>query len=60
MSAAPPKTHGRQPMPSFAANATSMIPSFDQKPENGGTPRIASQPRPNVTHVIFMAPLSRP
>ena len=31
-----------------------MILSLDQKPENGGTPRIASQPRPKVTQVIFM------
>ena len=40
--AAMPKTHGRQPSPMKAA---SMILSLDQKPENGGTPRIASQPR---------------
>ena len=31
-----------------------MTLSLDQKPENGGTPRIASQPRPKVTQVIFM------
>ena len=53
MRAARPKTHGRQPSPMKAA---SMILSLDQKPENGGTPRIASQPTPKVTQVIFMAP----
>ncbi len=37
-------------------NAASMILSLDQKPENGGTPRMASQPRAKVAHVIFMAP----
>ncbi|MNW51469.1 hypothetical protein D3C74_289540 [compost metagenome] len=31
-----------------------MILSLDQNPENGGMPRIASQPRPNVTQVTFM------
>ncbi len=54
ISAAPPKTHGRQPSP--VANAVSMILSLLQKPENGGTPRMASQPQPKVTQVIFIAP----
>ena len=57
ISAAPPKTHGRQPSP---MNAASMILSLLQKPENGGTPRIASQPSPKVTQVIFMTPDSPP
>ena len=46
-----PNTHGCQPEPSKAA---SMILSLLQNPENGGTPMIASQPRPNVTQVIVM------
>jgi hypothetical protein len=53
MSVARPKTHGRQPSPT---NAASMILSLLQKPANGGTPRIASQPSPKVTQVIFMTP----
>ena len=53
MSAAKPNTQGRQPSPMKAA---SMILSLDQNPANGKTPRIASQPTPNVTHVTFMAP----
>src|SRR5690625_6828322 len=32
-----------------------MIASLLQKPEKGGTPMIASHPRPNVTQVIFIA-----
>ncbi len=47
-----PNTHGCQPSP---MNAASMILSLDQKPENGGMPRIASHPSPNVTHVIIMS-----
>ena len=34
------------------ASANSRISSFDQKPANGGTPAIASQPTMNVTAVI--------
>jgi len=38
------------------ALAASIIASLDQKPANGGTPRMASQPIANVAQVIFMAP----
>ena len=31
-----------------------MMWSLLKKPENGGTPMIASQPHPNVMYVIFM------
>ena len=37
-----------------------MISSFDQKPANGGTPAIASQPMMNVPHVIGMNLASLP
>ena len=37
-----------------------MILSLLQKPEKGGTPRMASQPRPKVTQVIFMTVDSPP
>src|SRR5690606_41997282 len=37
-----------------------MVLSLLQKPENGGMPRIASQPRPNVIHVTRMYLLSPP
>ena len=33
-----------------------MILSFDQKPENGGTPMMASQPKAKLAQVIFMIP----
>ena len=55
--AVPPSTQGCQPSPT---NADSMILSLDQNPENGGTPMIASQPRPKVTQVIFMTSASAP
>ena len=58
ISAAPPNTQGRQPSP--VAKATSMMPSLLQNPENGGMPRMASQPQPKVTQVIFMAPETLP
>ncbi len=52
-----PNTHGCQPSPT---NAASMILSLDQKPANGGTPKIASHPIMKVTQVIFIAPLRPP
>src|SRR5690625_4864030 len=56
-SAAPPNTHGCQPVP---VNAASMIRSLDQKPEKGGIPRIASQPSAKVTQVMRMTVRSAP
>ena len=40
---------------SGCSHAASRISSFDQKPDSGGTPAIASQPTMNVTAVIGMA-----
>jgi len=51
ISAAPPKTHGRQPSP---MNAASMIRSLVKKPDSPGKPMMASHPTPNVTAVIRM------
>ena len=42
------------------ARANSRISSFDQKPANGGTPAIASQPTMNVAAVTGMSLRSRP
>ena len=42
------------------SRAKSRISSFDQKPANGGTPAIASQPTMNVAAVIGMNFRSRP
>ncbi len=39
---------------------TSRISSFDQKPANGGTPEIASQPTMNVAAVIGISLRSMP
>ena len=47
----------------LSASVYSRISSFDQKPENGGTPAIASHPMMNVAAVIGMnfrsAPMRR-
>ena len=37
-----------------------MRRSLDQKPEKGGTPRMASQPMPMVAQVIAMVPRRPP
>ena len=42
------------------ARANSRISSFDQKPANGGTPAIASQPTMNVAAVTGMNLRSAP
>ena len=42
------------PTQKLVPKAASMILSLLQKPANGGTPRMASQPKPKVTQVIFM------
>ena len=59
-SATVPSTHGCQPSPPAVANADSMILSLLQKPENGGTPRMASQPSPKVIQVTRMKADSPP
>ncbi len=46
-------------MPPFA-RVNSRISSFDQKPANGGTPAIASQPTMNVDAVIGISLRSAP
>ncbi len=51
-----PTTYSAVLLPS----ANSRISSFDQKPENGGTPAMASQPMMNVPAVIGITLRSAP
>ena len=55
-----PNTQARHGAPSTGTNAASMILSLLKKPENGGTPMMASQPAMNVSHVIVMYRASPP